>query len=360
MIKWSTFIVAFIGLIVGVYTASTATREAPKVPLAGQPSINPFDHGIAATGIVEAASRNIPVAAPDGSLVTRVFVEVGQRVKAGDPLFELDPRPIQADLVKAKAARDAAAASLARLQAEPRPETLPPLEAAVASARAEAQDLETRLHMWESVTDRRAVTEDEINKVRFAALAAQGRLAQAEANLQLAKAGAWAQDVDVAKADLAQAQSQVDAVQILLDRRTVRAPIDGTILKRGIEPGQYARAEAVALDQAPIVLGDLSTLHIRARIDEEDLPLLRPGAKGVARIRGRVNITAALTMLRIEPLAIPKTQLSGDTTERVDTRVLEVIFEVAGDAAQLPLFPGQLVDVFVEGAEPESAAPPPG
>ena len=62
-------------------------------------------------------------------------------------------------------------------------------------------------------------------------------------------------------------------------------------------------------------------------------------------------------MLRIEPLAEPKVSLSGNTTERVDTRVLEVIFEVTekGDA---PLYPGQLVDVFIEGQPAPSPAPP--
>src|SRR5437763_11750877 len=110
MIKWGSILFAIAGLTVGVYTAATATREAPKVPLDGQPSVNPFDHGIAATGVVEAASRNIAIAAPEAGLVTRVFVEVGQRVKAGDPLFELDPRPPQAELLKAQADRAAAAA----------------------------------------------------------------------------------------------------------------------------------------------------------------------------------------------------------------------------------------------------------
>jgi multidrug efflux pump subunit AcrA (membrane-fusion protein) len=352
MIKWGTILIAAAGLAVGIYTAATASREAPKVPLAGQPSVNPFEHGIAATGTVEAASRNISLAAPESGLVTRVFVEVGQIVKAGDPLFELDPRPIEADLVKANAARDAAAAALARLEAQPRTETLPPLEAAVASADADVHEFQNRLAMWEAVTDRRAVSEDELNKVRSSLEGAKARLAQAKANLELARAGAWSKDLDVARADLAQAQAQVRAVNILLERRTVKAPIAATVLKRNVEPGEFAPADR----QSAITLGDLSTLHVRARVDEEDLPLLHAGAKGVARIRGRVNITAPLSMLRIEPLAEPKIQLSGDTTERVDTRVLEVVFEV-GPAKDLPLYPGQLVDVFIEGREPAPTGP---
>lgn len=346
MIKWATILLASAGLAIGIYTAATATLQAPNVPLVGDPSVNPFPQGFAATGIVEAASRNIQLAAPEGAIVTQIYVQVGQRVAANDPLFELDARPLQADLLRARAARDSARASLARTQAQPRPESIPPLEAAVASAQAEVHNLESQVALWESVSDPRAVSQDDLSQRRFALLAARGQLAQAQANLTLTRAGAWGPDLDIARAQLAQAEADVQSTQILIDRRTVRAPIDGTILKRNIEPGQFAPAAA---GSSAITLGDLSKLHIRAQVDEEDLPLLHPGARATARIRGQKNITTPLTMVRIEPLAQPKGQLSGATTERVDTRVLEVVFEVQ-NATGLPLYPGQLVDVFIDGA----------
>ena len=186
----------------------------------------------------------------------------------------------------------------------------------------------------------------------FALAVAKNQLAKAQNELALAKAGAWAPDIEVARANLAAAAAAVQAVQILLDRRTVRAPIHGTILKRNIEPGQYAPAEPRT---AAISLGDLTTLHIRAQVDEEDLPDLKPGAKAIARVRGSRDITVPLAMLRIEPLAEPKVSLSGNTTERVDTRVLEVIFQVM-EKKDAPLYPGQLVDVFIDGAT--DAKPP--
>jgi HlyD family secretion protein len=334
-----------------VYTAATASREAPKVPLAGQPSVNPFANGIAATGVVEGASRNIPVAAPEGAVATRVLVEVAQVVKAGEPLFELDPRSLQAELIKARAARDAAAASLARTEAEPRPETIPPLEAAAQNARAEVADWTDQYERFQEAMKQTHTGDMELTRRRFALDGARARLTEAEARLTLARAGAWSKEVDVARAALGQAQAQVDSVELLLERRTVRAPIDGTILKRNIEPGQFAPSE---MRSAAIVMADLSRLHVRARVDEEDLPMLRAGAAGQARIRGRIAISVPLKMLRIEPLAQPKIELSGDTTERVDTRVLEVVFEVEGGKGA-PLYPGQMVDVFIEGTVPEGA-----
>jgi HlyD family secretion protein len=360
MTKWVTIIAAVAGLCVAIYAIAVSRREAPEVPLAAVPSINPFEEGIAGTGIVEAASRNVLIAAPEGGVVTRIWAEVGQAVKAGDPLFELDTRPLQADLMRARAAREAALADLQRLEAQPRPEEIPVLEAAVEAARATVADLSDQYESLSAAAQRSAASEQEVRRRWFALEEARARLQQAEAQLTLARSGAWAQDIAVARARIAQADADINAIQLLIDRRTVRAPIDGTVLKRDIEPGQFAPADVI---NAAMVLGDLSSMNIRARIDEEDLPRLREGARGVARLRGSAELVVPLEMIRIEPLARPKTDLSGSTTERVDTRVVEVVFRVTspsgGDAALPRLYPGQLVDVFIEGLPAEAAAPAP-
>ena len=346
MIRWATFIVAAAGLTLGVYTAATARHDAPKAPLAGEPSVNPYAHGIAATGQVEAATRNVPIGSPEGGLVMKVLVEVGQEVKAGDPLFELDSRPLQSDLLKARAAKEAAEAALKRIQAQPRAEDLPPLEATVRGAEAEVADWTDQYNRYGEAQAQVASGDYEKVRRKYLLDGAKARLAVAQAKLALAKAGAWTPDIDVAKADVAQADANMKALEMLIDRRTVRAPIDATILKRNIEPGQFAAADPA---YQPIVLGDLRQLNIRARVDEEDLPMLRAGAKAQARVRGQKAVMVPLSMIRIEPLAEPKTQLSGSTTERVDTRVLEVMFKV-DDLSIATLYPGQLLDVFIDGA----------
>lgn len=348
MIKWIPILVAAAGLAVAIYTVSTASHEAPKVPLAAEPSVNPYAHGIAATGQAEGASRNIRVAAPEGAVATKVFVKVGQQVKAGDPLFELDPRPLLADLARARAARAVAEADLNRILAQPRAETLPALEAEVVSAESSVQDWQDQYNRYKEAQQQMGAGDMELTRSRFGLDLAKSRLARAKADLALAKAGAWGPDVDYARAQLASADAAIQSVQTMLDRRTVRAPVDGTILKRDIEPGQFAPADAKS---SVITMADLSKLHIRARVDEEDLPELVEGAKATARIRGSRMIMIPLRMLWIEPLAAAKTELSGSTSERVDTRVVEVIFEV-GDLGGNRLYPGQLVDVFIEGGKP--------
>src|SRR5215813_6875992 len=86
MIRWLTILMAVVGVGVALYTVGTAQHEPPKIPLEAEPSINPFQHGFAATGIVESGSRDVQIAAPEAGLAMKVFVEVGDVVKAGDPL----------------------------------------------------------------------------------------------------------------------------------------------------------------------------------------------------------------------------------------------------------------------------------
>ena len=345
MIRWLTFLLAAVGLTLGVYTAATARHEAPRVPLAGEPSVNPYKQGIAATGQVEASSRNVTIGSPEGGVVMRVRVDVGQQVKAGDPLFELDARQLESDLIRAKAARELSRASLNRIQAQPRAEELPHLEAAVREAESEVADWSDQLTRYGEAQAQVATGDYERVRRKFAVEGAKARLAAAQSKLALAKAGAWAPDVEIAKADVAQADANMQALELLIDRRTVRAPMDATVLKRNIEPGQFAAADP---NYAAFILGDLRQLNVRARVDEEDLPMLKSGAKAQARVRGQKAVMVPLSMIRIEPLAEPKTQLSGATTERVDTRVLEVMFRVES-LGEATLYPGQLVDVFIDG-----------
>ena len=132
-------------------------------------------------------------------------------------------------------------------------------------------------------------------------------------------------------------------MQAQIDRLTVTAPCDGRVLKRNIDVGEITGVEGAA---AAFVVGDVDVLHVRARIDEEDLQGLRAGAEAIARVRGGGD-SIVLEMVRIEPLAIPKADLAGLPSERVDTRVVEVVFRVV-DPGKANLVPGTLVDVFID------------
>lgn len=130
-------------------------------------------------------------------------------------------------------------------------------------------------------------------------------------------------DVAVARAAIAQASAQLEATRTELDRLTIRALSDGTALRVGIRPGEFV---GTLPGETLMVLGDVDTLHVRVDIDEYDISRFQPGAPAVAMPRGDADRRIPLTFVRVQPFAIPKRSLTGDNTERVDTRVLQVIY----------------------------------
>ena len=158
------------------------------------------------------------------------------------------------------------------------------------------------------------------------------------------KAGAWAPDIAVAKSELAQAEAQLKAVETNIERLTTRAPMDGVILQDKVRLGQYAQCGP--LSEPLMVLGGGKHIHIRADVDENDAWRVRPHTPATAFVRGDAAEKYALEFVRFEPYVIPKKSLTGDTTERVDTRVLQVIYRVKN--SNVSLYVGQQMDVYIE------------
>lgn len=346
MVRWITIVLSVIGLSVGVWAVSTAPEKPVDVPLARAASVNPYARGVAALGLVEPSGRDVGVVAPEPGLVVEVYAQVGDRVAPGAPLFRLDSRVLEADLLRAEAAVVAAQSEIDRWHALPRAEDLPPLEAAVARAEALAKDREDVLARTREAVAKGSGNERDVMGAQYAAEAARADASKARADLAKAKAGGWAPDLAVARAVLAQKRAEVEALKVLKDRLTVRAPREGTVLRRSIEAGEYAGGGRA---DAPMILGDLSRLAVRAQVDEEDVALIGPSPRAVARTRGAVVQNLELRLVRVEPYARPKTNLAGTNVERVDTRVIEVVFEVVTPPATA-VYPGQAVDVFVDAA----------
>jgi multidrug efflux pump subunit AcrA (membrane-fusion protein) len=365
MLRWISIAVAVMGLSLGVYAVATTRQEVPEVPLARQPSVNPFGRGISALGIVEPLEKTISVAVPEAGLVMEVFVKVGDRVEAGTPLLRLDGRTIEAELIRARAAVAVGESEIARWNALPRKEDVPPLEAVVAAAEARLADIEERSTKTQDAGERGAATEREVSRAAFEVRQARAELEQAKDELERVRAGGWEPDLAITKAQVQAARAQVESLQVLIDRLTVKATRGGTVLRRDVEPGEYAAAGGNA--RALLILGDLSALAVRAQVDEEDIALLnwvggeprRPAPKAVARTRGAVVREIPATLKRIEPFARPKSDLFGTNVERVDTRVIDVVL-VLEPSPEHAIYPGQALDVFIDtgvaGAQPTADA----
>ncbi len=312
------YILPLLGALAVLWAAYSIVRTQPRRAPTDPPSVPPapdFVETVAAVGLIEASTENISVGTPLSGVVVRVDVIAGQAVKAGDPLFELDTREVEADLAVRKRSVDVARAT-----------------SQVAEARL--ADLERELEFAENVKDKRAISSEEITRRRSAAETASAELGQARAQVSAAEA-------------------QAQAVRVDLDRSIVRAPLTAEVLQVKVRVGEFAPAAATA--SPLILLGRSKPLHVRVDVDESEARRVRAGAPAVGHVRGDSSLKAPLTFVRFEPFVVPKRSLTGDSTERVDTRVLQVIYRVDADA--VPLFIGQQLDVFIDAAGTAGAKP---
>ncbi len=342
--KWFIPVLAVIGLTFAAARAyGWRWHRDPSTPPSRPPEVA-FRSAVAAVGLVEPSSENISISTPVPGLVVAVFVKAGERVAKDAPLFSLDDRDLRAELGLRKSALDVARSRLARLERAPRPEEVPAAEARVHEAEAALADAQNQQRLIESVTDKRAIREEDVLRRREAAKMAAARLEEARAALALLRAGTWTPDLQVARAEVANAEAQVRRVEADLDRLTMRAPIAGQILQLNVRAGEYAQAGP--LQKPLLVFGEVSQLNIRADIDENDAWRVQPGSKAEAAERGNSSRRARIEFLRFEPYVVPKKSLTGDSTERVDTRVLQAIYRFTD--AKVPFYVGQQMDVFIE------------
>jgi HlyD family secretion protein len=280
------------GLLAFALLSSTAhpKREAttPAIP----PARSPFAAAVAGLGVVEPNSELITIGTHLSGVVTTVHVRVGKKVRKGDALFTIDERDTRARLEL----------ELARLE----------------SARVTEADMARQYGLYDAVADRRAISQDELDRRRFA--------------------------LESAAKAVREAQARIHVLRTELERHTVRAPNDGTVLRVNVRAGEFAGAGTTG--DALMVLGNVEPLYVRVEIDETDIGRYRPAAPAFASVRGDAGIRTPLEFVRAEPLLRPKRTLTGDGNERVDTRVLQVIYAIPDDAFHAAV--GQEVDVFID------------
>jgi HlyD family secretion protein len=311
LFKRVSFYLAVAGIIGMILLVRQLSKTPPAPPPPVEPARSPYASDVAATGIIEASRENVKVAAPKGGLVQKVFVQVDSPVKQGDPLLLLDDRETRAQL--------------ATMQAQ-----VAAMKASLDSEKVLMADAEDQFKRTDTLEKQNVASVDEKTRKQFNLQSMQARVVKIAADLQSAEA-------------------QVQLAQTELDILTVRAPRDGIILQLNVREGEYAGTTPT---DPLMILGDTDRLQIRADVDEQNAPLVVANQPAVAFLKGDTKSPIPLRFVRIEPYVVPKKSLTGDSTERVDTRVLQIIFDFARPAT--PVYVGQQMDVFIQ--RPNSAA----
>ncbi len=301
-------IIATLGIIVGIISAIIYNeRNAVQPPIAI--SYNPYEKGIYATGIIESyqpTGSNMNIYAEVSNRVTKIYVKDGQKVKKNDPIlaiFDLVQREIvEKDLAQIELNK----ANLINVQ--------------------EQLDKIQKSYLINPKSVSKNALDNAINAV------------------------------EIAKATLSVSVKQYNADKNLLSEYIIKAPIDGVVLRVVPSVGDYVSPvgsyDTYTQGYIPSVqMGtDSPYLQVRSYVDEILTPHLpNPSTlEGTMFIRGLNNRSIALEYVGIQPYTIPNIELSDQRNERVDVRVLPIIFKFK-KPDDINVFPGQLVDVYLKG-----------
>ena len=352
------FILAIIGLVACLVSAYIFGIENKPQPPAFSPASNPYGKGIYANGIIESYQlngENINIYPEVPGTIIKILVAEGQSVRKGMPLIMVDDSVQSATVAQLKSQAEAARVLFEQLKAQPRKETLEVAKALVEYASAglkSAQDQLDKLRKSYELNPK-SVSSDTLDNSENAVKVAKTNLEVVRKQYNLTKAGAWVYDIRNQENQYNALTKAYMASNALLEKYLIKAPSDGVILSINASVGSYISSQGAydtytqGLGPVLVMGGAQDYMTVRCYIDEILVHRLPQPAQVSAKmfIRG-TEINIPLEFVRIQPYVSPKIQLSNQRTERVDVRVLPVLFRFAKQK-NVTLYPGQLVDVYI-------------
>lgn len=331
------------------------TTNTPKVYAAdtgGSASNAPW--AASATGRVEPKDGEVRITTQTGGEIVAVNVSTNDKVGKGDVLVQLDDK----DLVdKLSAARAEASVRVRERDEEPAAkgsaeqrrvaeDALDDAERAVFDARQAADDAASKARTGE-------LKPEDAAKAKAAVDAAVKKVSEQRANLIKVNAATDMPLPTRLESALTQARSDLAQLENAIDRTRIRAPYDGTVLTVWAKVGETA----VPAPDAPLVLfGDVSSLRVRAELEERDVVKVALGQTAVVKVDayGDKEFTGKVTSLA-QSLGPPRIASRGPRRPN-DVEVLEVLVSLDGNP---PLLTGMRVDVyFKQGSTPAASAEP--
>ncbi|HEY0757667.1 MAG TPA: biotin/lipoyl-binding protein [Acidisarcina sp.] len=350
MTRRLSILVPILGLLIVVVWVTVSARKVQHVAALASPPVSPYEHAIAATGIVEASNRNYNLAPPVSGELTAIYVKEGDSVHRGDKLYSIDARPQRAALQTAAAnvSRARAQIQTARSSVEMQQANLNSAAAAIDTARATYDDAKQIADRDEGLHKEGIISEEQYissiktrdaDMARYQQAIAQQRQAQAQLDNARSQVGEQ-------QANLQSTVATRDQEGAMLDQLTVRAPADGRILQVNNRAGEYLSSTA---GTTPVLFGDIDSLMVRVDVDEINASHVLPNSEATATLKGDPSRNFPLQFVRIVPYMVPKENLTGQNSERVDVRVLQLEFRFTPPS--FPVYVGQQVDVFIQSPQ---------
>jgi len=322
------------------------------------PAPDPYANGIFANGIVEsyqANGENTNIYPEVAGSVVGILVTEGQAVTQGTPLVQIDDSIQKATVEQQRSQAEAAQALLEELRAQPRKETFEVVRAQVDMAQASLKAAQDALDKQQSSykLDPASVSKDALDNAINAQKVAKANLDVVMRQYDLTKAGAWVFDIRNQEKQTEALSKAYAASSALLAKYIIKAPTAGIVMSVGVTVGSYVSPQGgydtytQGFDPVIVMGTAKGTLGVRCYVDEILIPRLPPADKLQAQmfIRG-TNTKIPLEFIRLQPYVSPKIQLSNQRQEKVDLRVLPVIFSFQPPPG-VQVFSGEMVDVYI-------------
>lgn len=269
MRRWTWWILAAIVLVAGGGAAAWAYfgRQQPPEVTAEALRARDLDAIVSASGKVQ-PKQQVNISANTMGRVTRVAVEEGQRVKAGQFLLEIDPRSLEGQLQRGEASVAAAQSGLAQGRTN--------VETAQANLELTRQNLRRQEDLWKDGLTTREALERARNDVEVRQTELRARQ----------------QDVDTREQQIKQEQAGLATTRYNLTQVIISSPMDGLIVRRNIEEGETAVVGT--MNNAGTVLltvADMSNIQAEVEVDETDIPSVAIGQQAVVTIDAVPNRT---------------------------------------------------------------------
>jgi len=350
---------SIIGIIGGLVSAYIYGIERKPLPPAFNPASNPYVKGIYANGIIESYQTNganINIYPEVSGVVVRIPVAEGQSVHKGDPLLVMDDSVQRATVEQQKSQAEAALALLEELKAQPRKENLDIAAAQVELTTANLKTAQDQLDKLRKSYEQnpKSVSKNDLDNAENTVKTAKANLEVARKQYELTKAGAWIYDIRNQESQYKALTKAYISASALLDKYIIKAPADGVVLSINVAAGSYISPQGTyntytqGVDPIVVMGWPQDFIAVRCYIDEILVHRLPQGPHMNAQMSVRgTNISIPLEFVRVQPYVSPKIELSNQRTERVDVRVLPLIFRFE-KPKNINIYPGQLVDVYIQ------------
>ncbi|MEI6846492.1 MAG: biotin/lipoyl-binding protein [Chlorobiaceae bacterium] len=311
---------ALFGILLGIGTAYVLGIQSKPQPPAFKPASNPYKRGIYASGVIETvqtSGANVNIYPEVSGTVVNILVTEGQQVQAGAPLFILEN-------------------SVQRSTAEQQKAQMESAQAQIAVAKATLKNLQDQFSKQKAswILDSRSVSKDALDTAENAVNIAQANLESTQKQYQAAS-------------------KSYQTSNAILAKYAIKAVKGGTILSINTAVGSYISSQGVYDTYTGgflpvLVMGNLQgNLAVRCYVDEILIHRIPdPSQMRATMLIHGTELSVPLKFVRVQPNVSPKIELSNKRTERVDVRVLPVLFSFEKPKG-VSIYPGQLVDVYI-------------